>query len=70
MHSTSSANQAVARPTQLIAEALVERHDSMELSSRAKRLGLPRDLTEAVIKVCCREGKSGQNAAGTPPTIS
>jgi|GEM_PF-3404804 len=70
MHSTSSADQAVARPTQLIAEALVERHDSIELISRAKSLGLPRDLTEAVIKVCCRDGKPGRQTADSSPTIS
>ena len=49
------ADASVFRPTQLIAEALIDRHDSSELTSRAQRLGISPDLTEVVVKVCCRE---------------
>lgn len=42
------------RPTQLVAEALIERHDSRELTTRARQLGYSRDLTETVVAVCCR----------------
>ena len=49
-----SIDTPVSRPTQLIAEALLEQHDSSELISRAERLGFSQDITDAVVTVCCR----------------
>lgn len=49
-----SIDTSVSRPTQLIAEALLEQHDSGELILRAERLGFSQDITEAVVAVCCR----------------
>lgn len=53
---TTGANtQVVLRPTQLVAEALIHGHDREELVSRARSVGLSRDLTETVVTVCCRD---------------
>ncbi|HWV25528.1 MAG TPA: hypothetical protein VNZ58_15195 [Thermomicrobiales bacterium] len=54
---TSAMTQGVVRPTQLVAEALVDGHDPEELTSRARQLGYSRDLTETVVAVCCRNGR-------------
>lgn len=50
------------RPTQLVAEALIDRHDPEELTSRARRLGYSRDLTETVVAVCCRNHRPGHSS--------
>lgn len=42
-----------SRPSRLIAEALVLRHDSAEVKERAEAMGLPEELTRAVIGACC-----------------
>jgi uncharacterized protein YjhX (UPF0386 family) len=55
----TNADTAVSRPTQLIAEALLDQHNPTELISRAQRLGFSHDLTEAVVTVCCRD-RDGQ----------
>lgn len=47
----------VMRPTQLIAEALIDRKDSDELISRARQLGFSQDLTRTVVAVCCKDKK-------------
>lgn len=52
---TSADARVVLRPTQLVAEALVHRHNVDELVSRARSVGLSRDLTDAVVTVCCRD---------------
>lgn len=54
-----------ARPSRLIAEALVLGHDAVEVTQRAEAMGLPRSLTEAVISVCCREDR--ENESSTMP---
>lgn len=41
------------RPSQVIAEALLERHSPSQITSRAARLGLPRPLTRAMVIACC-----------------
>lgn len=48
-----SADRAGVRPSRVIAEALVNHHDSDQVMSRAEKLGLSPDLTEAMIAVCC-----------------
>jgi hypothetical protein len=58
----TSTDTAVSRPTQLIAEALLDQHDSSELISRAQRLGFSHDVTEAVVTVCCRNRHGQKNA--------
>lgn len=50
---TGASARIVLRPTQLVAEALVNRHNTEELVSRARKLGFSRDLTETVVAVCC-----------------
>lgn len=56
MHTVAAvADVSVSRPTQLIAEALLERHDPDELTSRAQRLGFSPDVTRVVVTVCCRD---------------
>lgn len=46
-----------ARPSRLIAEALVHGHDSGEIKQRAEAMGLPESLTHAVVAVCCRNNQ-------------
>ena len=41
------------RPTLVVAEALVDRHDPIEILDRARRLGFSRVLTNVVVGVCC-----------------
>lgn len=59
---TSAKVYGEVRPTQLVAEALIEQHDPEELTSRARQLGYSRDLTETVVAVCCRN----RRPKGTP----
>lgn len=54
---TSAKVPRVLRPTQLVAEALIDRHDPEKLTSRARQLGYSRDLTETVVAVCCRNSR-------------
>ena len=42
-----------ARPSQVIAEALVERYGPSQIASEADRLGLPRPLTQVILAACC-----------------
>jgi hypothetical protein len=42
-----------ARPSQVIAEALVERYGPSQIASKADRLGLPQPLTRAILAACC-----------------
>jgi len=41
------------RPSLVVAEALVDRHDPVEILDRARKLGFSRVLTNAVVGVCC-----------------
>ena len=45
------------RPTQLIAEALIDGKDPDELITRARQLGFSQDLTRTVVAVCCKDKK-------------
>ncbi len=51
------------RPSQVIAEALVERHSPSQITSRAAKLGLPRPLTRAMVIACCA---TAVDASGQP----
>jgi hypothetical protein len=42
-----------ARPSLVIAEALVERYGPSQIASKADRLGLPQPLTRAIFAACC-----------------
>lgn len=57
-----SAEVGQVRPSRLIAEALVNHHDSYQVISRAEQLGLSPDLTEAVIAVCCCDKRPSDDA--------
>lgn len=41
------------RPTLVVAEALVDRQDPVEIVDRARKLGFSPLLTNAVVGVCC-----------------
>ncbi|MGC4190577.1 MAG: hypothetical protein QM589_04985 [Thermomicrobiales bacterium] len=49
------------RPSIVIAEALVDRQQPAEIVDRARELGFSRDLTEAVVHVCCRGTHAGES---------
>ena len=44
---------ATPRPSQVIAEALVERQDPRQIADRAADLGFPRALAETIVAACC-----------------
>ena len=46
------------RPSQVIAEALVDRQAPNQIVARAQELGYSNCLTDAVVHACC--GKNGQ----------
>lgn len=52
---------STTRPSRLIAEALVLKHDSAEVEQRAHAMGLSERLTKAVVSVCCRDTENGQD---------
>lgn len=54
------------RPSIVIAEALVDRQEPAEIVDRARELGFSRDLTEAVVHVCCHG--AGHHSGGSRTT--
>ena len=42
------------RPSLVVAEALVDRHEPSQIVDRARRLGYSRCMTKAVVSACCR----------------
>ncbi len=56
------------RPSVIIAEALVDRDGPTEIVDRARKLGLSRNLTEAVVAVCCRSAKSPEQSSSHLPS--
>ena len=50
------------RPSRLIAEALVNGHDSAEVTQRAQAMGLSESLTRAVVSACCREAHEPEHS--------
>jgi hypothetical protein len=58
---TASSNSAVRalRPSLVVAEALVDRQDSIQIVDRARKLGFSPVLTTAVVGVCCGERACG-----------
>lgn len=54
-----------SRPSRLIAEALVLRHDSAEVKERAEAMGLPEELTRAVIGACCPDAQFNEERVVT-----
>lgn len=59
---TFNADVARVRPSRLVAEALVHRHDREQVERRARAMGIPRDMATVVATVCCRCGET----ASTP----
>ena len=55
------------RSSRLIAEALVLRHNSSEVKERAKAMGLPESLTNAVVSVCCRDRQGEEERTDIEP---
>jgi hypothetical protein len=71
MNSVSARPAArVFRPTQLIAEALIDRKDSDELITRARQLGFSQDLTRTVVAVCCKDKKAHAPVVTAKPSRS
>jgi hypothetical protein len=48
-----------ARPSQVIAEALVERYGPSQIATRAESIGLPQPLTDAIVAACCSTAIDG-----------
>jgi hypothetical protein len=48
-----------ARPSQVIAEALVERYGPSQIATRAESIGLPQPLTNAIVAACCSTAIDG-----------
>jgi hypothetical protein len=51
------------RPSRVIAEALVQRHGPHRIVARASKLGLPPQLTQAMVAACCA---TAVDRTGTP----
>jgi hypothetical protein len=60
----AGAAPAAARPSHLIAEALVQRHGPCRIVDRASRLGLPAELTRAMVAAC---GATAVDPTSTEP---
>jgi hypothetical protein len=43
------------RPSQVIAEALIDRQEPAQVVNRARQLGFSRSLTTAVVAACCKQ---------------
>lgn len=55
------------RPSQVIAEALVQRQGPGQIAARASALGFPRSLTRAIVFACtstATDPSAGAQAAG------
>lgn len=51
----SNTEARILRPSQVIAEALVDRQEPAQLVNRARQLGFSRSLTTAVVAACCKD---------------
>lgn len=59
-------SDAMARPSRLVAEALVHRQDAEEVKERARAMGLSDDLTQAVLIACGKSEDAISPLAGEP----
>lgn len=58
------------RPSQMIAEALVDRQAPNQIEARAKELGFCTSLTTAVVRACCRDNDlHSRHAACVQPSV-
>ena len=55
-----------ARPSQVIAEALVERYGPSQIALKADRLGLPQPLMRAILAACCATAVDRPGARPVP----
>lgn len=63
---TLEGQDATARPSRLIAEALVLRQDAEKVKERAKAMGLGDEMTNAVICVVCCQSESQTSGIAEP----
>lgn len=63
---TVTGDGTAIRPSRLIAEALVHRHSRDEVENRAQELGLPSDLVETVVSVCCEQPAAQSGPLSSP----
>ena len=59
-----------ARPSQVIAEALVERYGPSQIASKAESIGLPQSLTRAILAACCATAIDRPVARPVPTPIT
>ena len=52
------------RPSQLIAQALIERQNAQEFANRAQRIGMSKDTIRTVAHVCCCKSPSAPAVDG------
>lgn len=52
MSPLTSMQEPAPRPSRVIAEALVGRYGPRKITAQASSLGLPRQLTDAILKAC------------------
>lgn len=53
----SNTDARMLRPSQVIAEALVDRQGPAQLAHRARQLGYSRTLTTALVAACCKRNQ-------------
>lgn len=53
----SNTDARMLRPSQVIAEALVDRQGPAQLVHRARQLGYSRTLTNALVAACCKRNQ-------------
>jgi len=58
----SNSDARALRPSQVIAEALIDRQEPAQLLNRARQLGFSRSLTTAVVAACCKQSTSQDRA--------
>jgi hypothetical protein len=53
----SNTDARMLRPSQVLAEALVDRQEPAQLVNRARQLGYSRSLTTALVAACCKRSQ-------------
>jgi hypothetical protein len=57
------------RPSQVIAEALVDRQAPNQIEARARELGYSNCLTDAVVRACCGGKKNDFSSRSQPKPV-
>jgi hypothetical protein len=58
------------RPSQVVAEALVERQAPNQIVARARQLGYSNSLTNAVVHACCGDNNHKRTTSASRPKIA